>query len=369
MLQNVQPPVTNAAWTPPMRTFASNPLIHMIPVFIALVSVSILPGCSGTDMAQGFGWPGGPDGPPEMGGGPGRREGSQGSCMDAECRGTVSLASGYRQAHWSSNVSINFPDNCTMTVTSDGLPSHALPAKYLMPGRSAVVASTPAAHLQLGLYDTPKTPHYTTMSYNICPKKSEPTSTSMGTIGMMISGGALFNALEGTDVPALTDNVTFDYKDAAGKPQTAAFLDECNGHFTPGGPPGVVYHYHGVPTCITSKVDTKDGPSHLIGIALDGFPVYGGRDMQGKVIGLEQLDACNGINSPTPEFPGGVYHYVLPEGVTSKRSSLTCYSGTVSRRLFGQAMDAGVCTTVTMAPLTGAARANPVPLNASRNTS
>lgn len=277
-------------------------------------------------------------------GGPGGLGSMPRSCTDADCRGPVSLAVGYKQAQWGSNVSVSFPDECTMTLSSNGLPNHALPAKYLMPGRAAVVASTPAAQLQLGLYDTPTSPNYTTMAYNICPKKSEPTTTSLGTIGMMISGGALFNALEGTGVPALTDNVTYGYKDAAGQAQTAAFLDDCNGHFTPGGPPGVVYHYHGVPVCITSKVDAKDGPSHLIGIALDGFPVYGGRDMQGKVITLDQLDACNGIDSPTPEFPGGVYHYVLPEGVTSKRSSLTCYSGAVSKRLLAQAQAAAICS-------------------------
>ena len=34
--------------------------------------------------------------------------------------------------------------------------------------------------------------------------------------------------------------------------------------------------------------------------------------------------------APTPEFPSGVYHYVLPIGVTGKQSSLNCYSGSVS---------------------------------------
>jgi hypothetical protein len=332
-------------------------LISTLAFLMALITFAVLPGCSGTDLAQGFG---GQDGPPGMGGpgGPGGLGGRPGSCVDAACRGSVSLASGYRQAHWGRNVSVSFSDDCTMTLTSDGLPDHALPAKYLMPRSGAVVASRPVAHLQLGLGDTPKTARYATMAFNICPKRSSATPTNMGIIGTMISGGALFNALEGTGVPALTDNVTYTYQDATGKPQTAAFLDDCNGHFTPGGPPGVVYHYHGVPTCITSRVDTKGGPSHLIGVALDGFPVYGGRDMQGKVVGLEQLDACNGIDSPTPEFPGGVYHYVLPEGVTSKRSSLTCYSGAVSRRLFGQAMDAGICTTVATAPQTGTTQIN-----------
>ena len=277
-------------------------------------------------------------------GGPGGFGSMTRSCTDANCRSPVSLAQAYKQALWGSTISVSFPDECTMTLSSNGLPNHALPAKYLMPGRGAVVATTPAAQLRLGLYDTPTSPNYTTVSYNVCPQKSEPVSTNMGSIGMMISGGALFNAAEGGGTPALTDNVFFNYQDAAGKTQTAAFLDECKGHFTPGGPPGTVYHYHGNSSCITSQVDRKDGPSHLIGIALDGFPVYGGRDMQGKVIALEQLDTCNGIDSPTPEFPKGIYHYVLPEGVTSLRSSIPCYSGIVTPRMLAQAQAAAICS-------------------------
>lgn len=88
-----------------------------------------------------------------------------------------------------------------------------------------------------------------------------------------------------------------------------------------------LWHYHGVPTCLTQQVD-GNGPSHIIGFALDGYPIYGGRDVNGNVISASQLDACNGITSATPEFPNGAYHYVLPIGVTSSQSSLNCYTGT-----------------------------------------
>lgn len=285
-------------------------------------------------------------------GGPGgMRMGMVRSCTNADCRGPVSLAGVYRQAHWGSNVSVSFPDECTMTLSSNGLPNHALPAKYLMPRSGATVATNPLSHMGLGLADTPTAPNYTTLSYNVCPKLAAPVPTNMGSIGMMISGGALFNGAEAGGIPAMSDNAHYTYPDATGKPQTAAFLDDCNGHFTPGGPPGVVYHYHANSTCITSQVDTQNGPSHLIGIALDGFPIYGGRDLQGKAVALEQLDACNGIVSPTPEFPGGVYHYVLPEGVTSLRASIPCYSGRVSQRLLAQAKASGTCSSPGSAPV------------------
>jgi hypothetical protein len=51
--------------------------------------------------------------------------------------------------------------------------------------------------------------------------------------------------------------------------------------------------------------------------------------MTGKLIKPSQLDACNGIYSPTPEFPNGIYHYVLLDKKTDQ-SSLRCYHGVVS---------------------------------------
>ena len=169
---------------------------------------------------------------------------------------------------------------------------------------------------------------------SICPAKAASTSlTSGGAIGYLISGTALFNPFEmnGT-TPAVADNATYMFTDSSGVLQTASFLDQCNSHSS-----GTTWHAHGNPNCITSQVDTSTGPSHIIGIALDGFPIYGGRDISGAVITVSQLDACNGITSATPEFPGGAYHYVLPIGVTTKYASINCYSGTVSSGAIAQA--------------------------------
>jgi hypothetical protein len=51
--------------------------------------------------------------------------------------------------------------------------------------------------------------------------------------------------------------------------------------------------------------------------------------MNGSVVGVSKLDACNGIFSPVPGYPNGVYHYVL-ENVKGARSSIGCYHGVVS---------------------------------------
>ena len=44
---------------------------------------------------------------------------------------------------------------------------------------------------------------------------------------------------------------------------------------------------------------------------------------------VTSLDACNGIFSPVPGYPKGLYHYVL-ENVKGARSSIGCFHGTVS---------------------------------------
>ena len=227
-----------------------------------------------------------------------------------------------------------------MTVTTNGLPNHALPSYYLIPISSAyptVVASNGAG--QLSVQPNPNSASPSSITYNICPSKAASTSaTNLGTIGMMISGAALYNGAEATGTAALSDNVSASAPDGT----TASFLDTCNGHYTPANA-GSTYHYHAVSSCVTAKVDTVGGASHLIGVALDGFPIYGGYDLTGRAIAVSELDSCNGITSATPEFPNGVYHYVLPVGITSLRSSIGCYAGTVSQKQLASAQSSGIC--------------------------
>jgi len=260
------------------------------------------------------------------------------ACVDAGVSTSsatgASLKSGYQQAKWSTsgNMTVTFTGECTMTITTNDLPNHAMATYYLEPVNSTysvAVASNFAG--PLSIQPNNRTAVNQSYTINICPKKaSAPAATNMGTIGIMISGADLFNAFEGDGkTAALTDNASVIAPDST----VAKFLDDCNGHYAPmpsqSGSNGQ-YHYHALPKCITDQVDNLGGPSHLIGVAADGFPIYGGRDINGRVISATQLDECNGIMSPTPEFPNGVYHYVLPEGVTDNKSSPSCYAGTVS---------------------------------------
>ena len=122
-------------------------------------------------------------------------------------------------------------------------------------------------------------------------------------------------------------------------------LDRNNAHVQPNG----AYHYHAVPTGLIEKFPFRDKPA-LIGYAADGFPMYGPfgyqdprnpasamvqlrpshRVKQGTrpsgpggrydgtyvqdyehVAGLGDLDACNGRDGVTPEYPDGTYYYVI----------------------------------------------------------
>ena len=258
-----------------------------------------------------------------------------------------SLNAVYKTVAWQAGVTVTFPTDCTMTYTSKGVPSHATAAYYLEPVKDvggAVVATTAASGMQLATAAYGASTKSMTQTFNTCPTKAATTTaTTGGAIGWMISGSAMFNATEGANntTPALTDNVSYTFTDAGGISRTAKFLDSCNGHPTP---LMYTYHYHGLPACVTALVDSTASASHIIGIANDGFPIYGNKDINGSAVGLDQLDACNSITSATAEFPAGIYHYVLPDGVTSLRSSIGCYSGTVSATMVAAAAIAnGIC--------------------------
>ncbi|MDX2038255.1 MAG: YHYH protein [Isosphaeraceae bacterium] len=115
-----------------------------------------------------------------------------------------------------------------------------------------------------------------------------------------------------------------------------------------------VYHYHGLPTALVwdARSAAPEAPMHLIGFAGDGFPIYApdapgtaedlaspvrrlrsswrlrlgkrsggpGGAFDGTFVedfeyrpGSGDLDECNGRVGPTPEFPDGIYHYVLTD--------------------------------------------------------
>jgi hypothetical protein len=258
---------------------------------------------------------------------------------------TNAYAAAYQKATFAAGVTASYPTSCEMTIASSGLP-YQHQVYYLAPVTTGgtVVATTPSG-IQLGVIPysgaISTTAKAVSATFNICPSKaSATTATGMGAIGFIFSGTTLFNPYEATSTVALGDNATYTFASTAcgGTTCTASFLDPCNQH-TAGGMGGSTWHFHGNPNCWTAVADgTANGPSHIIGIALDGYPIYGGRDINGAVVAATSLDSCNGITSATPEFPSGAYHYVLPidssgNALTTKQSSINCYAGTVSATL------------------------------------
>lgn len=119
-------------------------------------------------------------------------------------------------------------------------------------------------------------------------------------------------------------------------------LDANNAHVQPTG----TYHYHGLPTGLMTE-QGSGGHSRLIGLAADGFPIYAQYGYTNRVIaeqtssyrirfgtrdsgpgglydgtfiedyyyveGAGSLDACNGKDTVTPEYPNGTYAYFITD--------------------------------------------------------
>lgn len=244
------------------------------------------------------------------------------------------IRAGLKKATWGKNMTVTYGSS-TIRLRSNGIPNHSRSKYYAVPSGGVVV---PTAATATAILD-PTTTHDYDYKIPTTPKKiSKTTAAPLGSIGMMISGSVLFNPYEGDGTTvAMASNFVISAPDGSKAP----FVDGCSGHPTPAmGGGGGQYHYHGLPACVSKEVDTAAGPSHIIGIAFDGFPIYGKRDIKGKVIPASKLDKCNGISSATPEFPNGIYHYVLP-GTADATSSIRCFHGKVDSSLITQMPNMG----------------------------
>lgn len=231
----------------------------------------------------------------------------------------INTASVMKDVKWGSSIEVSFIDG-RIRLQSNGIPNHKRDAQYAVPNAQVVVPNQDTAHI---VNDPTRAQSYD-FKITTTPKlASTVTQAPLGSIGLMISGSVLYNPYEGDNKTVAMSN-NFYLTDKNGN--KVWFVDSCSAHPTPS--PGGEYHYHALSGCVTSEVDTENGPSHITGIALDGFPIYGNRDINGNKVDVSKLDECNGINSPTPEFPKGIYHYVLP-GTTDATSSIRCFKGVV----------------------------------------
>ena len=237
---------------------------------------------------------------------------------------SIDTTKAFRGTGWGDNVKVNFNKNAgLLRYRSDGLPNHELLPEYAVPNPGVVVPDATNSHVETS-GDSIKAQNYDFPITTAPQKAKEPTKIKTGPVGLMITGAMTYNPFEG-DGKTVAAASNFTLTNANG--EEVPFVDPCFGH--PAPRPLSAYHYHALSTCVTEQVDEKKGASHIQGIAFDGFPIYGNRDIKGKKVDLKKLDKCNGIKSPTPEFPDGIYHYVLTDELT-KQSSIRCLTGKVA---------------------------------------
>jgi hypothetical protein len=104
------------------------------------------------------------------------------------------------------------------------------------------------------------------------PKRLRRAQCTTGEVGIARNGVAIFNAVDAAGQDAVAHEVQ----------------DACSGHPQMSG----VYHYHGLPACISSGTGKRH--SKLIGWAYDGFPIYGPLGPKGAYMRTSDLDACHG---------------------------------------------------------------------------
>ena len=129
----------------------------------------------------------------------------------------------------------------------------------------------------------------------------KPGCLPMGTIGFTIHGVPLFNAYN------------IQREDAV---KTERF-DQCNGHYSPHG----TYHYHQLPVGGGDCEVHNDAVDDLIGVAIDGFPIYGPKVRENgveKTLTTRDLDTCHGREV------NGVYKYHITKEFPY---ILGCYKG------------------------------------------
>ena len=116
----------------------------------------------------------------------------------------------------------------------------------------------------------------------------QPSCLQMGPIGIMLTGGLFFNALDAAGVDAVAHEVR----------------DSCDGHPQGQGK----YHYHNLTPCVD---DVEDGHSELMGYAFDGYGIYGLRGENGQLLTNGDLGACHG-HTHDVEWDGemvNLFHY------------------------------------------------------------
>jgi len=184
------------------------------------------------------------------------------------------------------SVTISF-DGDEITIDSDGRPNHTTPyweetdSLYIKP--VVAIAQTPG---RIGSHRDRSLSLTVSAAPGLAVKS---TTTSLGAIGISVTGVPIFNDSEGPDRP-LEEKIaeTFDY---------------AGGHVGPSG-----YHYHSESVDVPENTMLSHDDEKLLGIMADGFLIYGRKDMDGSY--PSNLDDSGGHHGATQHSNGEeFYHY------------------------------------------------------------
>lgn len=198
-------------------------------------------------------------------------------------------------------IEVYISDNgTTITIETTGLPNHTTP--YWSESHPLYVAPTVTSEADMTptRIDTSGRDLSGTLTVSANPKKaSTTTATSLGAIGIAVSGAYIYNDQEGSG----------PLDGAAGS------LDYNGAHIGPSQ-----YHYHLEPLAFTNDDDK------LIGIMADGFFIYGRRDYPSNDYPTD-LDVSGGHFGPTANNPDGEYHYHIVNELYATTGRYVIFAG------------------------------------------
>ena len=243
-------------------------------------------------------------------------------------------------------------DGTGRVLTSNGVPNHDV-GTFPGPGNPNPIAAVPtAATYTLSPALAHQITGVVTAGYALNGVKLEP-----GTAGACDDSGSQCRMARSNQPWRI---------EALGQSAFNFGTDQNNGHVQPNG----AYHYHGIPDGLIKKLGKGPEAMALVAWAPDGFPIYArhghriAEDLRSPLVvmrssyrlksqpdpgrpavalfamgtftqdhefvaGSGDLDECNGRFGVTPEFPGGIYHYLMTESFPYINR---CVKGTAASR-------------------------------------
>jgi len=256
---------------------------------------------------------------------------------------TAGILCDYNYSAFNSDESVNLTSSAAWTcnatsryLTANGVPDHEVGTFPNVGNPNTIGATSVSA------------------TYSLMPAVVSTTGSNATVVGFALNGvkfdpntgGSCNNDGSSCSLIGNTGNWNME---ALGQSAFNFGADENNAHVQPTGE----YHYHGMPEKFIAKLN-KGAAMTLVGWAADGFPVYARygymmamdatsaiKVLSGSyklkttpdanrpatslyamgtfkqdyeyVAGLGDLDECNGRTGVTPEFPNGIYHYVITD--------------------------------------------------------